>query len=66
MGFVEKIGKILMIKPIKTRYQGELGDVVIGRVIEIINKKWVVDIQSFENAHLHINSVRLEDIQVFL
>lgn len=63
-GFVEVVGKILMLRPLKTRYNGDLGDVVIGRVIEISNKMWIMDIQSFDKAQLHINSIMLEDIQV--
>lgn len=44
VGYVEKIGKVLMVKPLKSRYSGDLGDVVIGRVMEISNKKWFIDI----------------------
>ena len=44
MGFVQKFGQVLLVLPIKTRYKGELGDVVVGRVVEIVNKKWVIDI----------------------
>lgn len=44
VGKVEKTGNILSVKPLKTRYKGETGDVVIGRVVEITNKKWLLDI----------------------
>ena len=56
--------KLKIVKPLKTRYFGDLGDVVIGRVTEIANKKWKIDIQGFEFAYLHINAVKLEEIQV--
>ena len=56
--------KLKLVNPLKTRYFGEVGDVVIGRVVEIANKKWKIDILGFEFAYLHINAVKLEEIQV--
>ncbi len=64
MGQVSKFNKLIIVKPLKRQYQGEIGDVVIGRVVEISNKKWKIDIGSSDMAHLHINAVKLEDIQV--
>ena len=58
--------KLKIVRPLKTRYFGDIGDVVIGRVSEIANKKWKIDIQGFEYAYLHINAVKLEEIQVAL
>ncbi len=65
MGHVRKFVKVINVIPLKSRYQGDTGDVVIGRVVEIVNKKWRIDIQGYDYANLHINAVRLEDIQVF-
>lgn len=66
MGYVRKYVKVINVLPLKSRYLGDAGDVVIGRVTEIINKKWRIDIQGYDLANLHINAVKLEDIQVFL
>ncbi len=58
------MNKLISVLPLKSRYFGDVGDVVIGRVVEIINKKWKIEIESFDFAYLHINAVKLEDIQV--
>ena len=43
-GYIKKLGNILTVVPLKQRYIAETGDVVIGRVLEIANKKWIIDI----------------------
>ena len=42
---------------------GDNGDVVIGRVVEIMNKKWKIDLQCYDYGYLHINAIMLEDAQ---
>ena len=54
----------MTVLPLKARYLGDNGDVVIGRVGEIMNKKWRVDIQGYDYAYLHINAIMLEDVLV--
>lgn len=56
--------KLKIVRPLKSRYFGDVGDVVVGRVAEIANKKWRIDIRGFEYAYLHINAVKLEEVQV--
>lgn len=57
------MNKLVSVLPLKSRYLGEQGDVVIGRVVEIVNKKWKVEVEGYDFAYLHINAVKLEDIQ---
>lgn len=56
------MNKLISVLPLKSWYFGDVGDVVIGRVVEIVSKKWKVDIDSYDFGYLHINAVKLEDI----
>lgn len=43
----------------KQRYQGEIGDVVVGRVTEIQKKRWKIDTNSRLDSVLLISSINL-------
>lgn len=43
----------------KQRYQGEIGDVVVGRVTEIQKKRWKIDTNSRVDSVLLISSINL-------
>merc|ERR1719391_704106 len=58
-GVVERVNKLISVTPVKTRYNGEIGDVVVGRVVEVQQKRWKVDIQSRLDGILLISSVNL-------
>lgn len=58
-GVVERVNKLICVKPLKTRYIGEIGDVIVGRVIEVGQKRWKVDIHSKLDAILMLSSVNL-------
>jgi exosome complex component RRP4 len=34
-GFVERVNKLISVRALHTRYGGEVGDVVVGRVVEV-------------------------------
>ena len=34
-GVVERVNKLIRVEPLKTRYNGEVGDVIVGRVTEL-------------------------------
>lgn len=59
IGKVDKTSKVIMVRPIKCRYTGEIGDIVVGRVAEITVKRWKIDINSLFYATLHLNSINL-------
>ena len=42
-GTIERINKLITVRPAKTRYNGEVGDIVVGRVIDVQQKLWKVD-----------------------
>jgi len=58
-GVVERVNKLISVTPVKTRYNGEIGDVVVGRVVEVQQKRWKVDIQSRLDGVLLLSSVNL-------
>ena len=53
----------MSVIPLKSRYACKTGDIVIGRVTEILNKKWKVDINSSDAASLHLNAVKIAEVQ---
>jgi len=58
-GIVERVNKLISVRPLRARYNGEVGDVVVGRISEISGKKWRVDIQAKQDAVLLLSSVNL-------
>ena len=44
-GTVERVNKLVSVRPLRTRYVPETGDVVLGRVTEIAGKRWKLDIR---------------------
>jgi exosome complex component RRP4 len=58
-GIVERVNKLVSVRPLKSRYQGEVGDVVIGRITELAQKKWRVDINGKQDAILYLSSINL-------
>ena len=63
VGHTVLTNKLISVRPLKPRFSASTGDVVIGRVAQIFNKKWAVELEATDRASLHINSVRLEDVQ---
>ncbi|XP_059621241.1 exosome complex component RRP4 [Phlebotomus argentipes] len=58
-GVMEKVNKLICIKPLKSRYVGEIGDVVVARVTEVQQKRWKVDTNSRLDSVLLLSSVNL-------
>ncbi|KAJ3260115.1 exosome non-catalytic core subunit rrp4 [Boothiomyces macroporosus] len=58
-GKIERVNKLVSVKPLKTRFNGEIGDVVVGRIAELGNKRWRVDIQGRQEATLLLSSINL-------
>lgn len=56
---VEKINKLVYVKPLRRKYAGEIGDVVIGRVSEVGGDRWMVDYGGSQMAALPIGGVNL-------
>jgi len=58
-GTVERVNKLISVRALKSRYNGEIGDLVVGRITEVAAKRWKVDISSRQDAVLMLSSVNL-------
>lgn len=58
-GTVERVNKLISVRPPSARYSGEVGDVVVGRVVEVLQKRWLVDIGGYQSSVLLLTSVNL-------
>ncbi|XP_053328808.1 exosome complex component RRP4 [Spea bombifrons] len=58
-GAVERVNKLICVRALKTRYNGEVGDIVIGRVTEVQQKRWKVDTNARLDSVLLLSSVNL-------
>ncbi|KAI8387482.1 exosome component 2-like protein [Blakeslea trispora] len=58
-GAVERVNKLLSVRPLKTRYTPEIGDIVVGRITEVAMKRWKVDANARQDANLLLSSVSL-------
>eukprot|EP00200_Dunaliella_tertiolecta_P011663 CAMPEP_0202388924 /NCGR_PEP_ID=MMETSP1127-20130417/80199_1 /ASSEMBLY_ACC=CAM_ASM_000462 /TAXON_ID=3047 /ORGANISM="Dunaliella tertiolecta, Strain CCMP1320" /LENGTH=310 /DNA_ID=CAMNT_0048990517 /DNA_START=228 /DNA_END=1160 /DNA_ORIENTATION=- len=58
-GVVERVNKLVFVRPLKTRYDAAQGDVVVGRVTELAGKRWKVDLASRHEASLLLSAVNL-------
>lgn len=62
-GFVDPINRLISVRPLRTRYNGEVGDVVVGRIVEVQvqQKRWKVETNSRVLSMLLISAVNLPD-----
>ncbi|XP_059781825.1 exosome complex component RRP4 isoform X3 [Balaenoptera ricei] len=58
-GSVERVNKLVCVKALKTRYHGEVGDIVVGRITEVQQKRWKVETNSRLDSVLLLSSMNL-------
>ncbi|XP_018332099.1 exosome complex component RRP4 [Agrilus planipennis] len=58
-GVKQQVNKLISVRPLKSRYNGEIGDVVVGRITEVQQKRWKVDTNSRLDSVLLLSSVNL-------
>ncbi|CAM6090404.1 unnamed protein product [Calypogeia fissa] len=58
-GVIERVNKLVSVRPLRARYTPETGDVVVGRVTEVAPKRWKVDVNSRQDAQLMLSAVNL-------
>lgn len=58
-GTVHKTNKLLSVLPLRARYTPEIGDLVVGRILEVQSKRWRVDIAAPLLANLPLSSINL-------
>lgn len=56
-GMVVRTNKLVSVRPVNSRYGGHVGDVVVGRVLEVHDSGWKVDINDKFHATLLVNSL---------
>lgn len=56
---MDKVNKLISIKPLKSRYVGEIGDVVVARITEVQQKRWKVNTNSRLDSILFLAAVNL-------
>ncbi|KAH8719164.1 hypothetical protein GQ44DRAFT_742047 [Phaeosphaeriaceae sp. PMI808] len=58
-GHMHKTNKLLSVQALRARYQPEIGDLVVGRIVSVQTKKWSVDIAAPMLASLPLSSINL-------
>lgn len=58
-GFIDRVNKLVSVRPLNSRYGGEVGDVVVCRVLEVADKVWRLDVNSKQNGVLMLSSINL-------
>jgi exosome complex component RRP4 len=62
-GIVERVNKLITVRPLKSRWLGEVGDIVVGRVVDLGPTRWVVDVGGLQHSNLHLSAVTLPNAQ---
>ncbi|KAK4048841.1 Exosome complex component rrp4 [Microbotryomycetes sp. JL221] len=58
-GSVERVNKLVSVRPLRTRYRPEVGDLVIGRIVEVGPRRWKVEAHAAQHAVLMLSSINL-------
>lgn len=58
-GVVERVNSLVSVRALAARYAGEVGDVVVGRIVDVQAKRWRVDVCGRQDAVLLLSSVNL-------
>merc|ERR1712137_25769 len=58
-GVVEHVNKLISVIPLRARYTGDVGDVVVGRITAVGNNRWKVDVNAKQDGVLLLSSINL-------
>jgi exosome complex component RRP4 len=58
-GTITRTNKLLSVRPLRARYTPEIGDLVVGRIVEVQAKRWRVDVGASQLAILQISAINL-------
>jgi len=58
-GTVSRTNKLLSVRPLRARYTPEVGDLVVGRIVEVQAKRWRVDVGATQLANLPLSAINL-------
>lgn len=58
-GTIQKTNKLLSVHPLRARYTPEIGDLVVGRIVEVQSRRWKVDVAAPLLAQLPLSAINL-------
>ncbi|AEO64557.1 f3cd7fcc-d948-48b7-85fe-9f1e6a49dfc4 [Thermothielavioides terrestris] len=58
-GTISRTNKLLSVRPLRARYTPEVGDLVVGRIVEVQARRWRVDVGSTQLAALPLSAINL-------
>lgn len=58
-GVVHFTDKVIVVKPVRSHYRPDIGDVVVGRVVSVDQGRWLVDVNSYQHAILNLSAIHL-------
>ena len=58
-GTISRTNKLLSVRPFRARYTPEVGDLVVGRIVEVQAKRWRVDVGATQLASLPLSAINL-------
>ncbi|KAM7221311.1 exosome complex component rrp4 [Rhypophila decipiens] len=58
-GTISRTNKLLSVRPLRARYTPEVGDLVVGRIVEVQAKRWRVDVGGTQLAGLPLSAINL-------
>ncbi|KAK4172794.1 putative exosome complex exonuclease RRP4, partial [Triangularia setosa] len=58
-GIITRTNKLISVSPLRARYTPEVGDLVVGRIVEVQAKRWRVDVGSVQLASLPLSAINL-------
>ena len=56
-GVVHLIDRVICVKPVRSHYRPDMGDVVVGRVVAVDTDRWQVDVNSYQHAILNLSAI---------
>lgn len=60
-GAVNLVNRLITVQPLHSRYSGQVGDIIVGRIEEVLGKSWNVDVGGRQHAVLLLSSINLSD-----
>lgn len=60
-GVIERVNKLVYVRTLRARYKPEVGDIIVGRVLEVAQKRWRLEINFSQDATLMLSSMNLPD-----
>ncbi|EJT77054.1 exosome component 2 [Gaeumannomyces tritici R3-111a-1] len=58
-GTVSRTNRLLSVRPVRARYTPEVGDLVVGRIVEVQARRWRVDVGASQLAALPLSAINL-------